>query len=55
MYFAIQCRHAHRNGQKCYQTAWMKSCEPFDGPFEQKVRAMGTDQQKMLMGAIEKW
>ena len=39
----------------CYQTAWMKSREPFDGPFAQKVRATGTDQQKMLMGAIEKW
>ena len=55
MYFAIQHRHAHGNEQKCYQTAWMKSREPFDGPFAQKVRATGTDQQKMLMGAIEKW
>ena len=34
---------------------WMKSREPFDGPFAQKVLATGTDQQKMLMGAIEKW
>ena len=39
----------------CYQTAWMKSREPFDGPFAQKIRAEGTDQQKMLMGAIERW
>ena len=23
----------------CYQTAWMKSREPFDGPFAQKIRA----------------
>ena len=39
----------------CYQTAWMKSREPFDGPFAQKMREQGTDEQKMLMGAIEKW
>ncbi len=39
----------------CYQTAWMKSREPFDGPFAQQMRENGTDEQKMLMGAIEKW
>ena len=39
----------------CYQTAWMKSREPFDGPFAQKIRVKGTDQQKVLMGAIERW
>ena len=55
MYLPSGDRHAHRNGQKCYRTAWMKSREPFDGPFAQKVRATETDQQKMLMGAIEKW
>jgi hypothetical protein len=39
----------------CYQTAWMKSREPFDGPFAKRLRAEGTDEQKMLLGAIEKW
>jgi len=39
----------------CYQTAWMKSREPFDGPFAQRLRADGTDEQKMLLGAMEKW
>ena len=55
MYFASRRLQSHRNEWKCYQTAWMKSREPFDGPFAQKVRETGTDQQKMLMGAIEKW
>jgi hypothetical protein len=39
----------------CYQPAWMKSREAFDGPFAQRLRATGTDEQKMLLGAIEKW
>lgn len=39
----------------CYQPAWMKSREPFDGPFAQRLRAEGSDEQKMLLGAIERW
>ncbi len=39
----------------CYQPAWMKSREPFDGPFAQRIRAEGSDEQKMLLGAIERW
>ena len=39
----------------CYQAAWMKSREPFDGPFAQRLREEGTDEQKMLLGAIDKW
>lgn len=39
----------------CYQPAWMKSREPFDGPFAQRLLAEGTDEQKMLLGAIDKW
>ena len=39
----------------CYQTAWMKSREPFNGPIAQKILESGTAEQKMLMGAIEKW
>jgi hypothetical protein len=33
----------------------MKSREPFDGAFAQRLSAKGTDEQKMLLGAIEKW
>ena len=39
----------------CYQAAWMKSREPFDGPFAQRLRGEGTDEQKMLLGAMDKW
>jgi len=39
----------------CYQPAWMKSREPFDGPFAKRMREEGSDIQKMLMGGIEKW
>ena len=41
--------------ERSHLPAWMKSREPFDGPFAQRMRAEGTDEQKMLMGAIEKW
>ncbi|MFT5086966.1 MAG: ectoine hydroxylase-related dioxygenase (phytanoyl-CoA dioxygenase family) [Planctomycetota bacterium] len=46
---------ARRACLMCYQPAWMKSREPFDGPFALRMRAEGSDEQKMLMGAIEKW
>ena len=39
----------------CYQNAWMKSREPFDGPRVIALREGGTDEQKLLLGAIEKW
>ena len=52
---ANQSQQRRRACMMCYQTAWMKSREPFDGPFAQRLRETGTDEQKMLMGAIEKW
>lgn len=39
----------------CYQNAWMKSREPFDGPVATRLRNEGTPEQKLLMGAIEQW
>ena len=52
---ANQSQAARRACLMCYQPAWMKSREPFDGPFAQRMRAEGNDEQKMLLGAIERW
>ncbi len=52
---ANQSQAARRACLMCYQPAWMKSREPFDGPFAQRIRAEGSDEQKMLLGAIEHW
>lgn len=52
---ANNSQSARRACLMCYQPAWMKSREPFDGPFAQRMREEGNDEQKMLMGAIEKW
>ena len=52
---ANQSQAPRRACLMCYQPAWMKSREPFDGPFAQRLRAEGSDEQKMLLGAIERW
>ena len=39
----------------CYQNAWMKSREPFDGPRVTAMREQGTREQKLLLGAIDRW
>ena len=39
----------------CYQNAWMKSREPFDGPLVSKLKEGGTEEVKLLLGGIEKW
>ena len=39
----------------CYQNAWMKSREPFDGPRVATLREHGTPLQKLLLGAVPKW
>ena len=52
---ANQSQAARRACLMCYQPAWMKSREPFDGPFAQRMRAEGNDEQKILLGAIERW
>ncbi len=39
----------------CYQNAWMKARESFSGPRMTKLQNEGTDEQKLLLGAIPKW
>jgi len=39
----------------CYQNAWMKSREPFDGPRVRRLREHGTAQRKLLLGAVPHW
>lgn len=39
----------------CYQNAWMKSREDFDGPIAKEIKINGTDEQKLLMGSLDKW
>ncbi len=39
----------------CYQNAWIKSREPFDGPRVTAMRAKGTPEQRLLLGEIQKW
>ncbi len=39
----------------CYQNSWMKSRESFSGLVARRFREEGTDEQRLLMGAIEKW
>lgn len=39
----------------CYQNAWIKSREPFNGPRVTAMRENGTAEQKLLLGAIERW
>ena len=39
----------------CYQNAWMKSREPFDGPRVTRLREHGTALQKLLLGAVPSW
>ena len=39
----------------CYQNAWMKSREPFDGPRVSDLREHGTALQKLLLGAVPNW
>ena len=54
---------ARRTGRKtvvafclmCYQNAWMKSRESFEGPRVTKLREEGSDERKLLLGAIPKW
>ena len=39
----------------CYQNAWMKSREPFDGPRVTALRENGTPEQQLLLGGISSW
>ena len=39
----------------CYQNAWMKSREPFDGPRITRLREEGSTERKLLLGGIRAW
>ena len=39
----------------CYQNAWMKSREPFDGPRVSALKENGTAEQKLLLGGVPAW
>ena len=39
----------------CYQNAWMKSREPFDGTRVTQLKENGTPLQKLLLGGVPKW
>ena len=39
----------------CYQNAWMKSREPFNGPRVSKLREEGSSEIKLLLGEIKSW
>jgi hypothetical protein len=39
----------------CYQNAWMKSRESFNGPRMSKLRETGSSEIKLLLGEIKNW
>lgn len=39
----------------CYQNAWMKSREPFDGPRVSRLREEGPPERQLLLGGIPQW
>ena len=39
----------------CYQNAWMKSREDFNGPVALELKKNGSDEQKLLLGSADKW
>ena len=39
----------------CYQNAWIKSREKFDGPRTLDLLENGTNEQKLLLGSIDMW
>lgn len=39
----------------CYQHAWMKSREKFDGPRVAHLRATGTARTRVMLGGVSSW
>ena len=52
---ANRSEHPRRVCLMCYQNAWMKSREPFDGPRVTRLRQYGTPEQKLLLGGVPSW
>ncbi|MEM7539881.1 MAG: phytanoyl-CoA dioxygenase family protein, partial [Chloroflexota bacterium] len=52
---ANQSQESRRVCLMCYQNAWMKSRESFDGPRAKKMLEHGTNEQKLLLGAVTHW
>ena len=39
----------------CYQNAWIKPRETFDGPRMKHLRENGTNEQELLLGKVDYW
>ncbi len=52
---ANQSQGSRRVCLMCYQNAWMKSREPFNGPRVSTLRENGTLQQQLLLGGVASW
>lgn len=52
---ANRSRHERRACLMCYQHAWMKSRERFDGPIVQRLRARGSARTRLLLGEVGSW
>jgi phytanoyl-CoA dioxygenase PhyH len=52
---ANQSRSNRRTCLMCYQNAWMKSREPFDGPRVTALRETGSPERQLLLGAVPAW
>ena len=52
---ANQSQERRRGCYMCYQNAWMKSRESFDGPRVCMLQESGTPDQQLLLGSIQRW
>jgi ectoine hydroxylase-related dioxygenase (phytanoyl-CoA dioxygenase family) len=52
---ANQSRAPRRVCLMCYQNAWMKSREAFDGPRVSALRDGGSAEQRLLLGGAPRW
>ena len=52
---ANRSNHERRACLMCYQHAWMKSRERFDGPRVQRLRANGSARTRLLLGEVGSW
>ena len=52
---ANQSQGTRRVCLMCYQNAWMKSREPFNGPRVTRLRDTGTPERQLLLGSVPSW